>query len=176
MSRHLSIRQVASITAAAGYLSTKADKYKNKIREIAGGDVLKKVGIDAASESLKRSPTFEETGNGSLICLEGFSGRWFRSSEEAVRAAMQRIAERFGDGEYLSFNDIYDELGIVKTHFGNEFGYAPGSDFYDMEFYYDADVIPYEELTQDAKAAVPKGASVLVIDIYTYPMECYMEV
>jgi hypothetical protein len=176
MARRLSVKQIASLTAAAGYLSAKACKYKDKIREIAGGDVLKKVDEEFGLGELAKHPSFEETGNGDLICFEGYSGRWFKSSEEAVREAMQRVADRFGDGEYLAYNDIYDELGIVKTHFGNEFGYAPGSDFFDFNFYYDVDVIPYEDLTPDTKPGIPEGAPVLIIDIYTYPMQCWMEV
>ena len=177
MARRLTVKQIASLTAAAGYLSAKANKYKDKIREIAGGDILKKVDREVSGEHLRRTiPTFEETGNGDLICLEGYSGRGFKSSEEAVREAMQRVADRFGDGEYLAYNDIYDELGIVKTHFGNEFGYAPGSDFFDFSFHYDINIIPYEELADDAKGSVPEGAPVLFIDIFTYPMQCWMEV
>ena len=176
LSRRISAKQIASITAAAGYLAANRDNYRNKIKEIAGGDVLKKVDRDFNIERFRQQQTIEETGNGNLICLEGYSGRWFKSSEEAVREALQRYADRFGDGEYVNLNDLYDELDIVSTHFGAERGYAPGSDWFDMDFNYDITLIPYSDLAVTERQNVPEGAPLLVIDIYTYPMECYMDV
>lgn len=112
--------------------------------------------------------SIEDTGNGNLLVVEGYSGRWFWSSIEAVKEALDSISERFKDGEYLALNDMYEALGIEKTHFGHQFGWPANEDWCDYTegILYECSLIWDTELERE----------VLVIDIYTYPMECWMEV
>ena len=73
-SRKLSATQLASLVGAAGYLASK----RKKVAELTTAQMDKPVSV-------------EETGNGDILCLEAFSGRWFRSSVEAVEEAADRL-------------------------------------------------------------------------------------
>ena len=112
----------------------------------------------------------EETGKGDLLCYEGYSGRWFRSNKKAVEEAEREFSNWFKEGEYLCLNDFYDLLGIETTIFGNQFGYAASEDYYDFE-----DGIEFVN-TILPENKTDCGEALMIIDLFTYPMECWMEV
>lgn len=117
-------------------------------------------------------PTVEITGNGDLLCYEGFFGRWFRSSEACVREAVDKFRQYYDDGNYINYNDLYSLLNIATTHAGNEYGYSQNEDYRsDMEF--DIIRIPadenFEGMHEEVLVLEPAGR-------YSYPIDCYMEV
>ena len=117
-------------------------------------------------------PTIEITGNGNLLCYEGFFGRWFRSSEDCVREAVDKFMQLYAEGNYINYNDLYSLLNIAVTHAGNEYGYSPSEDYRcNMEF--DIVRVPEDENFEGMKEEVlvlePAGR-------YSYPFDCYMEV
>ena len=66
-------------------------------------------------------PTIEYTGKGNLLCFLGYSGRLFRSSEEAVRKDCEWFIDLYKDGEDAYLNDFFKKLNIEPTDFGAEF-------------------------------------------------------
>ncbi len=112
--------------------------------------------------------SIEDTGYGDLLCLEGYSGRYFWSSKQAVDTAMQKLDAQFRNGNYICLNDLYGYLRITPTHFGYQYGWAPSEGWYNYE-----DGIKYEcNLVYDKEF----DKQIYIIDIYTYPMESWMEV
>lgn len=108
-SRTISARQLASMTAAAGYF------------------VAKKKKVDELKEDEKTKPvSVEETGFGDVLCLESFSGRWFRSSVESVEQACHDLDTIYKhDMEEKGYsartlNELYFLLGIQTTYFGEK--------------------------------------------------------
>lgn len=167
---------IAGLTSELNYMRLNRDKIAEKVRKcVPNGDNLVK---DAMLENVivdndKRKITVEETGNGDVLCFEGYSGRYFRSSLEAVSDALRRFADRFESGEYVNFNDLYKELDIDTTRFGYDWGYAPGSCVYDA-------IEPFEYEIEDLAAVDHvegkfKGERIILIDILTPPCECYMD-
>lgn len=172
VNHRINVKQIAALSATAAYLAANRDAIEESIKERFGEEALNDVRADARKKmSDKDSGKFvaEETGKGDLLCLEGYSGRWFRSSEHDVRKAMADLNEMFHNGEYVCLNDFYDLLGIETTHFGHQFGWAANDDYYD----YKHDGIAMEANLMDDFG---KNEPVLAIDIYTYPMECWLEV
>ena len=165
-SHYISAKEIAALTAAASYAFANRDKLSKAIEEKYGRDELKDILISERTVPSKQS--IEWTGHGTLKCLEGYSGRLFYSSLEAVKNAEETLERRFNDGCYVSMNDFYELLGIEKTHFGHQFGWAANKDYYE----YDGEhPIAFENtLIKDAD-----GEVVLLIDVYTYPMEGWME-
>ena len=128
--------------------------------------------LDPKEVSKILQPTVEMTGNGDLLCYEGHFGRWFRSSEEAVRKAISAYKEEYDNGACLSFNELYYKFGITPSQIGDEFGYTPSED-YRSEMEFDVTLLPAEENFED------RGEAVLVIETasrYSYPLDIYMEV
>ena len=121
-------------------------------------------------------PSIEYTGFGNQLCFEGYGGRWFRSSEERVRDAVDIFCMELANGNYINFNDLYANLGIEQTHFGAQWGYSPDVDsgwgYSTIRF----DVTLVDDL--DHELVRKMGESILIIepDFDCYPIECYLEV
>lgn len=174
-SQYISRKEIAGLAASLGVLAANRDNLEKAIKEKYGEDALvelrekilpyKKPEVkDGKKED--RFPA-EETGNGDLLCYEGYSGRWFRSSKEAVEEAEEAYNLRFKDGEYLSYNDFYELLGIEASHFGHQFGYPNPIEYYNNEngIEFENSIFYDEEI----------GENVLYIDVFTYPFECWFE-
>ena len=77
-------------------------------------------------------PSFEYTGFGNTPCFCGYSGRWFYSSEEAVRRACKEVEEMFNGDEIegpqmVNYNDLYLKWNIETTSFGAASKWDPSS-------------------------------------------------
>ena len=163
--KRLNTKELATVTAACGYLAQKGSAVTREIIDRTNNEVAADVIKDAKIEYTGQ--TIEDTGNGKLLCIEGYSGRLFWSSEEAVRDAVKWFNELYTHEKYVCLNNFYEILGIETSHFGHQFGWAYGSDFYD-------------EAPLDIKVEVVPDknykCNICCIDIYTYPMECWQEV
>ena len=108
-SRKMSAGQVASMAAAAGYFM---NARKKAIKE----DVSK----------IDHPVSVEETGHGDVLCFEAFSGRWFRSSVEAVEEACRILNDIYKHDleekgySALTLNELYSLLDIQTTYFGDK--------------------------------------------------------
>lgn len=108
-SRKMSAGQVASMAAAAGY-------FMNARKKAIKDDVSK---IDPPV-------SVEETGHGDVLCFEAFSGRWFRSSVEAVEEACRILNDIYKHDleekgySALTLNELYSLLDIQTTYFGDK--------------------------------------------------------
>lgn len=174
---YLNYKEVAAISATAAYAFKNRKILGDKIREIVPEEELKKVKEALALKTVKDEPPFnlesvEITGNGDLLCLDGYSGRWFRSSEEAVAEAERQLNELFETNKYVCLNDFYKLLGIEETHFGYQFGWVNDPDWYGASVEFENTVID----NYKTPTGVCRGEPVLVIDLYDYPMECWQEV
>lgn len=180
-SHHVNRKEIAALTASCTYLAANRDKIEQKIKDRFGAETLKDVKTQANAEAAKEGSreitttktktmlphksSIEWTGKGPLKCFEGYSGRYFYSSLEEVVAAEKRLNSRLHDGEYVCLNDFYKELGIAVTHFGNTFGWPASEDYYDISL---EEPIEFENTIVDDDFS---GEKVLIIDVYTYPME-----
>jgi len=163
--KQLNAKELAAVTAACGYLAQKGSAVTREIIDRTNNEVAADVIKDAKIEYTGQ--TIEDTGNGKLLCIEGYSGRLFLSSEEAVRDAVKRFNELYARDKYVCLNDFYEILGIETSHFGHQYGWAYGSDFYEEEpLDIQVEVVPDKE----------RNCNICCIDIYTYPMECWQEV
>ena len=94
--------------------------------------LAKLIPIVAAIPSYKsfHRPSVEYTGHGNLLCYDSFGGRWFRSSEEAVRLGCNQVIDDFkNEDAYVNYNTIYGYWGIMDSDFGYAWGWAPDEDY-----------------------------------------------
>ena len=172
-SHKMSSKEIAALTATATYAITNRNKLEEKLGEYVDRDEAKQIKNEVAKlttgNEKKKYPSVETTGKGSLKVLEGYSGRWFYSSMEAVIEAEKKLNQHLRSGEYVCMNDFYKWLGIASTHFGDQWGWTPNEDYYDYTI---EDPIEFENTLVDDE----DGEPLLLIDIFTYPMECWKEV
>ena len=86
--------------------------------------------------------TLEDTGYGNLLCYESYGARPFLSSEEEARAGVKRFVDNYNRMcrlydedpqhdycEVMNWNDLYHELHILESTFGNKWGYSNNEEY-----------------------------------------------
>lgn len=203
-SHKLSAKEIAALTATCGYLATNRDKLETEIRKLPGGEeALKAVKAEMAAKKAEeaadkeepkkvwRYQCVEDTGNGDLLCLEGWSGRLFRSSLDAVEQAQARfndyrdesfdIQAPSGDIESfpaaLSMNELFDEYGMERTQLGHEFGWPADDDYYPTRrIKFTNTLIALDKLDPVTKARYNEDLLVIEFDDGYQPMQCWQEI
>lgn len=200
----VNLSEIGVLTGAVTFLAAKNEKIVNAFNNVKGrlgksdreyvetfiADEPKDEKVkEVIKYVIKAGPSVEETGRGDMLCYESFSGRWFRSSEENVKQAIEKFKKLFEDGAVPNFCDFYELLGIECTDFGYMWGYPDNKDYYDPADGLDIEYIIWDQypthtdkgkvqIDLRAPGGVVKVLDEPVLEIYvnTWPMEGYMEV
>lgn len=171
VSYKLNRKEIAALSASAAFLAHKGEKLEEKVMEHYGKDALEAMRMEIA-EDMYNPVSVEETGNGDILCLDSFSGRWFRSSIEAVRKAQDEFNAEYATDQYLSLNDLYRRYGIQETFFGYQYGWpAKSSEYYDGPITFENHILASGEFHD-----IPEEVIIIEFAYGEYPMECWMEV
>ena len=106
------------------------DRYKIKADELIGEKKMQKVKDAVELEKVEGIPVPTEpqaiyaTGRGNSLCCETLTGRYFRSDIEQIRKTVNDINFELLNSMYVSLNDLYSELGLPRTDFGDEVGWT----------------------------------------------------
>ena len=169
-SHRISVKEIAALGAALSYVTANRDIWIKKIKEKLPKEEFEKMNSEVVAEVDNKlhydgGPSIEDTGYGQVLCLEGYSGRLFWSSYTAVENAIRDFNKKFIRDRNVSLNDFYELLGIEKTHLGYQMGWVHDPDWYDDEIDIQAEIMN-----------LPRYGETVVIDIYTYPTECWQEI
>lgn len=118
----------AAAFAAAYSLSEKAlTEYKDKVVERIGEKEDTKIRDEIAQNHVDAHPvsrsTVLSTGAGDVLCFERYTGRYFYSSHEAIRQAVNDINHRILHGDHASLSDLYDLLALPHTEVSDDLGW-----------------------------------------------------
>ena len=127
----MSVTEIAALSGALATAYSKRDKIETEIRKCVGDEAVDKA-MDAVigqeANELKDSDIYD-TGNGKVLCCEGYFGTYFYSSEEAVEQAQKTIQEWIDKKYPISMEEYYKELGIKKSAQAlGHFGWPPTQD------------------------------------------------
>jgi hypothetical protein len=116
-SSKLNSKRTAAITAAYSLSERAFTEYKEKIVETIGEKEEKKVRDEIAARSIAAQPTsgLVIVGSGDVQCYESWTGRYFMSNMESLRAAQNIINEKLIAHTDATLSDFYYELGIPQT-------------------------------------------------------------
>lgn len=126
-SRSVSARRNAALATAYQLSEAALSEYKDKVVETIGEVKEREIQEEIAKDRVEKHPVqvenIFETGKGDTLFLEYYSGRWFKSSINAVEAAKNTINARLNSYDYVSLNEFYEELGLAGTGLGNDLGW-----------------------------------------------------
>lgn len=176
-SHYISRKEIVALTATCTYLASNREKIESKIREKFGPEKLveakKEIAVNGTpwdNTKWNEKITIENTGTGKERFLDWFSGRQFYSSYENVMKGIKKLNYRFHSGEYVCYNDLYEEWGIEPTQLGNTFGWPANSEWYDYEI---ENPIPFDIVHINPGQ---EDDMYIIQHTMTPPMECWMEV
>jgi hypothetical protein len=120
-------RRQAALMSAYSLVDTAFHEYKDKVVEEMGKNREQKVYDDIAQERVAADKPSHEviiTGEGGVLCLDMFSGRYFRNDMQTIRAAVNDINYKLNNDAYASLNDFWRLIGLPATDVGEELGWT----------------------------------------------------
>ena len=103
-------------------------EYRAKVVEQHGVNKEMKVRDAVAQDRVDANPASSReviiTGSGQVLCYESITGRYFKSSVEVLRAAQNTLNARLISEMYVSLNDLFREIALPITSFGEEVGWT----------------------------------------------------
>lgn len=119
-------RRAAAMAAAYGLSEKAFVEYKEKVVDKIGENKERAIRDEIAQDQVNRTPPTGEqviVGDGKVLCFDSFSGRYFRSTVEDVKKAMNDTNYEMIHNMYTSLNDFYSRLGLEPVEMGEELGW-----------------------------------------------------
>ena len=153
-------RRIASIAAATTVVETQLNKLKTAVKDVATPQLREEI-QNAAVRSTARETEVpvvaDDLAEGSQLCFEAYSGRYFSASMEDVRGGINDVNAQINSNFYASLNDLYDALGLERLRYGDDVGWNTDSL---IEPCFSADL-------------TPDGRPYLVLDYQKAPSHAY---
>lgn len=118
----LNKRQQASLMSAYAMISNSYTEYKEKVRELYGGDGEEKVAKEIAKDKYEKTDIQREEGT--VLFYDEFSGRFFNSTMENVQRAQYEINRDLVLRDWATINEFYDYLHIPPVDGGDIIGWS----------------------------------------------------
>lgn len=120
-------RRAAAMAAAYAVSQETFSEYKDKVIEKIGENKERKIRDEVAQDRVNRRPPPEDlaiTGDLDVRCYEQFTGRYFSSNMETLKAAQNAVNHQILSGDNsASLSDFYDRVGLNHTQLSDEVGW-----------------------------------------------------
>lgn len=116
----------AALVGAYSVLDNRYREYQAKVKETIGEKKEQTVRDQVAQDRVSRTPNERViiAGEGKVLCLDVWSGRYFESSLELIRRAQNDLNAKLINEMYASVNDFYSLVGLPHNRMGDEFGWS----------------------------------------------------
>lgn len=135
----ISLKRTAAITTAYSISEAKLAEYQKKVIEKLGENKEKKIRDEIAKDRVENNPPPELNNEivlpeNKFLCYDSMSGRYFKSSRDELEKAQNELNRRLINENYISLNELYEEIGLTPIELGEDVGFNVGNDLIDMEF------------------------------------------
>lgn len=131
-------RRAAAMAAAYTIAQEGFDEYKYKVREKIGENKERALRDDIAQDRVNRNPAGESNviivGSGDVLCYEMMNDRYFQSSVEEIKKAMNDTNYQVNNDSYASLSDFYDRVGLPHTSVSDSIGWRSDEKLLEIEF------------------------------------------
>lgn len=120
----------AAALATAMTISEKAfTEYKDKVVERLGQKKEQGVRDEIAQERVDQNPVSQTkeiiiAGGGDVLCLDAYTGRYFKSDIETLKKAQNDLNHRIISDMYASLTDFYNLIGLAPAGCSEEVGWS----------------------------------------------------
>lgn len=102
-------------------------RYKDKVVETLGEKKEKEIADKVAQENVNQNKVSNQsiiiTSKGNTLCMDAFSGRYFRSDIDSIKKAINKINRDMTYDHYVSLNTVYGEMGLDNVKNGELLGW-----------------------------------------------------
>lgn len=121
----ISHRRAAGMAAAFAISEKAFVEYKDKVIERIGEGKEREIRDELAQDRVNRVPLSDMVmvGDGTVLCFESFTGRYFLSDLETLRKAQNDTNHQVLNDYYASLTDFYNRVGLDRTSNSDEVGW-----------------------------------------------------
>lgn len=124
---HINSKRLAVMSAAYAMSSDKLKTLKEKTEEYIDPKKVKKMKEEMAQDKVKANPPIDNdiiyTGDGDVLCLDDYSGRYFKSNPDKIDKAIYKLSAEVVTDMWVSLNDFYELIGLGEVPMGDDFGW-----------------------------------------------------
>lgn len=128
MANRINLKRLSALGVAYKVSSDELKKYKEKTKEIVGekkdAEIRNAVAADEIEKLYKDDLLIYETGKGSTVYFDKWSGRFFRSSRVAIQAAVNEVNRLAIANDSAGLDEFYYALGLPEAGFAENFEYS----------------------------------------------------
>lgn len=127
----VSTKRNAALAAACTITETALRQYKDAVVENVAPEIKEKIEDTVMTKQIQhaedpRDAQIYISDKDGVLCYEPQSGRYFKSSKDAIKAAMNELNHDMlvdGYGGTASLNDFFDKIGLPDTDAGEALGW-----------------------------------------------------
>lgn len=127
----LDSKENAALAAAYAISESRLKEYTTKTLETVGERKEKEIRSAIDKDRIDQNEVVESevihTGDGEMLCLDAWSGRYFYSDIETLRREAVELSRALINDEEISLNDWYDAIHLDGTKTGELFGWEIGA-------------------------------------------------
>ena len=113
-------------------------RYRDKVIDTLGErkekEIKEKVAQEEVNQNKKQDNTVIITSKGNTLCMDSFSGRYFRSDIDSIKKAINKLNRELTYNQYVSLNELYGEIGLNDIKNGSILGWNLDSGLIEPEF------------------------------------------
>ena len=121
-------RRFAELAGLYAVTSGKLDDMKDEVEEMLTGKKQQELNDRLAQRSADGSPLINSevvmTPNGTQLCYDDWTGRYFHSDMNAIASVVNEVNAILIDEGELDLNTFYDRLGLGPVPMGTDFGWS----------------------------------------------------
>ena len=133
-----SSRQIAALSAAYTYAEKNLTSYAEKAKEMLGDKKAQAIKDEVAIDTVKKNPPIEaeviNTGHGTVLCKDSYTGRYFYSDPDFISKCANEIDRQLRNDFYVSLNEFYDRLGLEGCKLGRDLGFCMEDGDFDVRY------------------------------------------
>lgn len=124
-SHKMSAQKIAGLAAAYGLAERNLADYKEKVAEKLTGPKAQAIGEEISQDRVNNAgpPQNVVIIEGDILCFDEATDRYFHSSMEKIRSAVNQINAQILSEDYADASDFYHALGLNATRWSGEVGW-----------------------------------------------------
>lgn len=125
LANKISAQKAAALAAAYGLSEKQLREYKEKVAEKLTPQKEQKIRDEMAQDRVNNTPGANQIVviEGEVLCLDASGGRYFMSTMEKIKQAVNRANESILHHDYVTLSEFYDLLGLKPTSWSDDVGF-----------------------------------------------------
>ena len=145
-----SIKRNTALATVYALSESTLREYQSKAKEMLGEEKAAELDREVAKARVRNrevttivetegSEYIHHTGNGDTLVYDTLSGRYFRSSMNAIESSVNSINKSLLNDYIMTLNEFYNELGVPTIGAGSLIGWKSDKELLDVSFESDVD-------------------------------------